>query len=99
MPARNNVCIGLLSQKKLDEAINCFNETLQMANEWADAYKLYYGLGLAYARKGNFELAEINLKKALTLRPEFAPAQQYLSLVQAKQRQKTSQGGTSNFQN
>jgi len=89
IPARNNVCAGLLAQKKYDEAISCLNETLQMANEWTDAYKLYYGLGLAYAHKGNFGLAEINLKKALTLRPDFVPAQQALASVQAKRRQRT----------
>jgi Tfp pilus assembly protein PilF len=98
IPAKNNVCTGLMAQKKYDEAISCFNETLQMANGWSEAYKSYYGLGLAYAHKGNFEMAEINLKKALTLRPDFAPAQKYLALVQAKLRQRNIERPTLNIE-
>jgi tetratricopeptide (TPR) repeat protein len=89
LPARSNRCAGLLVQNKIDEAIGCLNETLQMAGRWAEAYKLYYGLGLAYLHKDNIELAEINFKKALELRPDFVPARQYLALVQEKQKQKT----------
>ncbi len=93
LPARSNRCAGLLVQKKVDEAIGCLNETLQIAGNWAEAYKLYYGLGLAYLTKDNVDLAEINFKKALELRPDFVPAQQYLAMVQARQKQRTDDRG------
>jgi tetratricopeptide (TPR) repeat protein len=89
LPARSNRCAGLLVQKKIDQAIGCLNETLQMAGNWAGAYKLYYGLGLAYLHKDNIDMAEINFQKSLQLRPDFLPAQQYLALIQAKQKQRT----------
>jgi Tfp pilus assembly protein PilF len=90
LPTRNNIGAGLMAQKKYDEAISFLNETLQKAGNWADAYKLYFSLGLAYAHKGNLDLAEINLTKSVTLRPDFVPARQYLTLVQTQQKQKTT---------
>jgi protein O-mannosyl-transferase len=90
LPARTNLCAGLLHEKKYDEAIIVINETLQMVGEWPEAYKLYYSLGLAYANKGNLDLAEINLTKSAALRPDFAPARHYLSIVQAQKKQKTT---------
>jgi Tfp pilus assembly protein PilF len=84
IPAQSNICAGLLAQKKVDDAISCYNETLQRAKDLPDAYKLHFGLGLAYVRKGNLDLAEINFKKALTLRPDFVPAQNGLASVLAR---------------
>jgi tetratricopeptide (TPR) repeat protein len=89
-PARRNICTALLAQKKFDEAISCLTEALQARNDWSDMYKMYNNLGSAYAQKGNFALAEINFRKALSLKPDYEPARKNLALALAKQGKMTS---------
>jgi Tfp pilus assembly protein PilF len=83
-PARNNICAALLTQKKYDEAISCLTEALQEKNDWTEMHMMYNNLGAAYEGKGNLALAEINYKKALTLKPDFKPARSNLTRVLAK---------------
>jgi Tfp pilus assembly protein PilF len=90
MPARGNLCLTLLAQKKFDEAITCLNEALQESNKWPDMYKMYNNLGLAYVQKGNLDLAEINFRKALSLKPDYEPARNNLALLLAKRGEKTN---------
>jgi hypothetical protein len=85
--ARNNICAMLLKQGKFDDAIACFTETLQERNNWPNMHKMYNNLGSAYAQKGNLALAEVNFRKALSLKPDYESARQNLALVlMAKQR-------------
>jgi hypothetical protein len=82
--ARNSICLTLLAQKKLDEAIGCFTDMIKERNDWPGIYMVYYNLGAAYQEKGDFIQAATNYKKVLTLKPDFAPAQKGLSSLQTK---------------
>jgi hypothetical protein len=84
LAARNSICITLLAQKKLDEAISCFSDALKERNDWPEIHMMYYNLGVAYEQKGDFAHAAINYRKALTLNPDFVLAQQGLTYLQAK---------------
>jgi hypothetical protein len=84
LEARGNICITLLAQKKLDEAISCFSDALKERNDWPEIHMMYYNLGVAYEQKGDFAHAAINYRKALTLNPDFVLAQQGLTYLQAK---------------
>jgi hypothetical protein len=90
MPARGNLCTALIAQKKLDEAISCLTEALQESNDWLDMHKMYNNLGSIYAQKGNLDLAEINFRKALSLKPDYEPARNNLALLLAKRSEMTS---------
>jgi Tfp pilus assembly protein PilF len=83
--AQQSICWALLAQKKFDEAIVCFGDALKERNDWPKMYMMYYHLGLAYEQKGDFALAETNYRKAITLNPNFVPAQDSLTSVLAKQ--------------
>jgi tetratricopeptide (TPR) repeat protein len=87
LPARKNICLVFLKQGKLDEAISCFTEALKKANGWywQETHKMYNNLGVAYAQKGNLTLAEINFRKALSIKPDYEPARKNLAWVLAKQ--------------
>jgi Tfp pilus assembly protein PilF len=82
--ARENLCVALLEYKKYDEAITCLTEALQEKNDWPNMYKMYNNLGSAYAQKSNFALAEVNYRKALSLKPDYVPARKNLMLLLAK---------------
>jgi tetratricopeptide (TPR) repeat protein len=85
-PARKNICMVLLAQKKFDEAISCFTEVLRERSDWPNIHEMYYYLGWAYEQKGSLDLAEINYRKALSLKPDYEPARKNLAMVLAKQR-------------
>jgi tetratricopeptide (TPR) repeat protein len=87
--ARENLCIALLEYKEYDEAITCLTEALQEKNDWPNMYKMYNNLGSAYAQEGNFALAEINFRKALSLKPDYVPARKNLMLLLAKRSEMT----------
>ena len=82
--ARNSICLTLLAQKKLDEAIGCFNDIIKERSDWPGVYMAYYNLGAAYQEKGDFTQAAANYEKVLTLKPDFVPAQKSLSSLQTK---------------
>jgi Tfp pilus assembly protein PilF len=83
--ARQDICLALLKQGKFDEAIDCLTNALQERNDWPHTHKLYYNLGCAYEQKGDLALAEMNYRKALTLKPAYELAQRGLLSVLAKQ--------------
>jgi protein O-mannosyl-transferase len=60
-----NLGAVLSSQRKYEEAIACFTETIKMAPKYADAY---YNLGSVYKAIGNEGLAAENFRKANALR-------------------------------
>jgi tetratricopeptide (TPR) repeat protein/MFS family permease len=83
--ARENICLALLSMDKLDEAISCYTEALQERNDWPNIDEMYSGLGMTYEQKGNLALAEINYKKALTIKPDYEPTLTNLGNVLLRQ--------------
>jgi tetratricopeptide (TPR) repeat protein/MFS family permease len=85
LTARENICLALLSMDKLDEAISCYTEALQERNDWPNIDEMFSGLGMTYERKGNLALAEINYKKALTIKPDYEPTLTNLGIVLLKQ--------------
>jgi tetratricopeptide (TPR) repeat protein len=85
LSARQNICSALLTQKKLDEAIDCYTEALQERNDWPNMEEMYDKLGLAYEQKGSLTLAETNYRKALAIKPDYVPARNDLGRVLAKQ--------------
>jgi tetratricopeptide (TPR) repeat protein len=96
--ARQDLAVALLEQGKFDDAIVLLNGTLQWANEWPDAYKLYYALGWAYEQKDNLSLAETNYRKALELKPDYTPVQNGLASVLTKRRQRNIERPTLNIE-
>jgi tetratricopeptide (TPR) repeat protein/MFS family permease len=85
LSARGNICLAFLSMDKLDEAISCYTEALQERNDWPNIDEMYSGLGMTYEQKGNLALAEINYKKALTIKPDYEPTLTNLGNVLLKQ--------------
>jgi Flp pilus assembly protein TadD len=79
-----------MRQNKLDEAIDCLTEALQERNNWPNIHQMYYELGWAYAQKGNLALAEVNFRKALSLKPDYEDARKNLAQLLAK-RSKTTE--------
>ena len=85
LDAQQSICWALLQQKKFDEAISCLTNALQERNDWPEKHKMYYSLGLAYEQKGNLAQAEANYRKAITLKPDFAPTRDGLASVLTRQ--------------
>jgi hypothetical protein len=94
--ARINFCHTLLILNRIDEAIDCYNKAIEERNEWQGMYEIYQGLGWAYEQKNNLSLAETNYRKALELKPDYTPAQDGLSSVLAKRRQRNIERPTLN---
>ncbi len=73
----------LASQKRGDEAMEAF----QQAADAYPAYPLaYHEMGVTLAEMGNLSQAEVNLRKAVELAPDFARAQQALAEVLRRQK-------------
>jgi Tfp pilus assembly protein PilF len=89
--ARANICWALLIQTKFDEAISCLTKMLREKNDWPNMEEMYNRLGYAYAQKGDLTLAEVNFRKALSLKPDYEPARKNLALALAKQGKMTVQ--------
>jgi Tfp pilus assembly protein PilF len=85
LPVRENICVVLLAENKPDEAISCYTKALEEKKDWPEMHKMYNGLGCAYSKKGDLALAEINYRKALSLKPDYEPARKNLALLLAKQ--------------
>ena len=85
LPVRGNICVVLLAQNKLDEAISCFTEELRENNAWPEMHKMYNNLGSAYEQKGDIVSAEINYRKAIMLKPDFELGQRNMGRVFLKQ--------------
>jgi tetratricopeptide (TPR) repeat protein len=82
---RINLCQGLMELGRTDEAINCYLESLKVVFSYEKKCKLYTGLGFAYEKKGDLDIAILNYKKALELAPDYAPALQgFASALQKK---------------
>jgi Tfp pilus assembly protein PilF len=95
LTARQNLCLALLAQGKLDEAITCLTEALQERNDWPNMEEMYNKLGCAYEQKGNLALAEINYRKALMLKPDYEIARNNLASLLARQNKSPTLQGNS----
>jgi tetratricopeptide (TPR) repeat protein len=69
----------LLSQGKLDEAIQAFKKQVELAPERANSYD---SLGDAYRKSGKFQLAIEQYKKALEINPNFEASKTKLNDLQ-----------------
>ena len=72
-PAKNNLGLAYLRQKKLDKAIETFKE-LDGDLLYATPHKPLSNLGEVYFEKKEYALAEKNFKAALDIEPNFAMA-------------------------
>lgn len=69
----------LLAQSRADEAIEAMESYRQQGGEMND--RLFYLLGNAWRKKGNWQMAMNNYLEALELNPE-SPARQALEIAQ-----------------
>jgi tetratricopeptide (TPR) repeat protein len=72
----NEFGIELRKRKLLEEAIANYSKAIEIDPE--DAV-IFYNLSRAYFEKGEAEQAVIQLKKALSLKPDFLEAQEFLA--------------------
>src|SRR3954467_2410804 len=71
---------GLKELVRLREAINCFEQVLQLQPNIAE---VHYNLGLTLYEIGETAEAELRLKKAIELKPDFSAAHSTLLCVRA----------------
>jgi Flp pilus assembly protein TadD len=77
LEARRNLGIALMTQGKLDEAIDRFNEILKSNN----SARVHYYLAIALCRKGNFDEAIKHLFTVLTLDPKHPDAHNKMGIA------------------
>jgi Flp pilus assembly protein TadD len=77
LEARRNLGVVLMTQGKLDEAIDCFNEILKSNN----SVRVHYYLATALCRKGNFDEAIKHLFTVLTLDPKHPDAHNKMGIA------------------
>lgn len=69
--AHFNLASALVQQRQLAEAVNQYQQTLQLKPDYAPAY---YGLGIALSQGGNLDQAMICYREALRINPGYADA-------------------------
>lgn len=75
--AHNNLGVLYLNSERLDEAIHEFSEAVKNIG-YATPERAYMNMGWAYYRKKNYREAEVSLKKAIQLAPDFFIAHYHL---------------------
>jgi Tfp pilus assembly protein PilF len=85
LPVRQNIYLAFLEQGKFDEVIAWLTLALKERKDWPNIHEMYNDLGMAYEQKGDLALAEMNYREALTLKPDYVPAQNGLVSVLTKQ--------------
>jgi len=75
--------ISLANLDRFDQAIECFNKSLKIKPNFAEAHN---GLGLALERTGKVSAAIEHLKLAIQYKPDFVPAYNNLAITLYKQR-------------
>jgi protein O-mannosyl-transferase len=73
--AQNNLGYALLQKGKVDEALPCFQQALQIRPDYADARN---NLGYALLQTGKVDEALLCFQQALQIRPNFADARNNL---------------------
>jgi tetratricopeptide (TPR) repeat protein len=94
LAARVNLCTTLLAQGKLNEAIACLTKALQERNDWPNTEIMLNNLGWAYEQKGDLAQAEINYRKSLAIKPDYAPSRKNLARVLTRQNKMTGPQAT-----
>ena len=79
--AYNNLGRLLMQEKKYAAAINTFSEGLKLAKWDEEKYAFSKNLGLAFFKQGDYQKAEIYLKKAIAIYPDRAGAHCLLNQV------------------
>lgn len=75
----NELAIELRKKKMFQEAISNYLRAISIdPNDWV----LYYNLGRAFYEEGRYEEAIAQLKHALTIKPDFQEAQEFLAKIQ-----------------
>ncbi|MCJ7729085.1 MAG: tetratricopeptide repeat protein [Sedimentisphaerales bacterium] len=77
LDARRNLGVVLMTQGKLDEAIDCFNEILKNNN----SLRVHYYLATALCKKGNFDEAIKHLSTVITLDPKHPDAHNKMGIA------------------
>jgi hypothetical protein len=78
----NNVGIGFLDQLQYSDAIEAFEQVVNLRPEYDDGY---VNVGLTYIEWEKYSLARPALEKALALHPDYARALYYLALVERRE--------------
>jgi len=73
-----NLGVELLDQKRVDEAIEMWQESIRLDSENASAH---YNLGVAYTQQGNFDSAIAAYQQALDIDPDHAEARSNLAIA------------------
>ncbi|MGH9447239.1 MAG: tetratricopeptide repeat protein, partial [Terriglobia bacterium] len=79
---------------KWPQAVNDYEQALQLCGACAQREKLHKNLGLIYSREGDIANAERELKVALKLNPDDAEAQKAIAILHALQKRTASMNST-----
>ncbi|SOB58401.1 TPR repeat-containing protein [Pseudodesulfovibrio profundus] len=80
----NEFGINLRKSNLLDQAVTYYTRALEITD---NDENLYYNIGRAYFQRGDIDLAQEHLQKALEIAPNFEEAQKFLDYI-AKHRDK-----------
>lgn len=64
------------------EQLGDFEELIKNSNQQNNDYKYYFNLGMAEARHGKYEEAELAYKKSIELNPNFAPVYLFFGILE-----------------
>jgi len=78
----NNLGIGFLDQQQYSDAIDAFQQVLNLRPDYDDGY---VNLGLTYIEWEKYSLARAPLERAMELHPDYARALYYLALVERRE--------------
>ncbi len=79
----NNLGISHVSHNEFDEAVHTYQHAMALLGDKARLYLLYYNLGLAYRKKGDFAESFEALAQAYVSEPSFEKA--YIALAKTYQ--------------
>jgi Tfp pilus assembly protein PilF len=78
----NNLGIGFLDQQQYSDAIEAFEQVVELRPDYEDGY---VNVGLTYIEWEKYSSARPALEKALQLHPDYARALYYLALVERRE--------------
>jgi superkiller protein 3 len=82
--ALNNFALADATEGRWAEALQKFREAFALCGECPELAGVHRNLGLLYARRGDLDNAELQLRAALQVQPKDADAMQALEYVQAQ---------------
>jgi tetratricopeptide (TPR) repeat protein len=84
--ANNDLAVSLIQQGKTEQAVEQWEKTLALDPDNANAYNIYFSLGIAMNQQGRNESAEQYFTKTLQLKPEYVEARLYLAKILKQQK-------------